>query len=185
MNMNTRFCRKKLNAVYQPPHKRGNKDEKEKFKKRRQHINFKIEINKKTDITIFTDFLEKDIKKRLKIDQQYFFDNNECHLKHLNFILMEILLHRVLTIFLDNFENNSSSSSNDEKENIKDEILYTPEKSYEKDLTIIKRQDILVKYKFMKNDEKLDEISNYIYLKYKSFEFINLNFLKRKIYEFI
>ena len=71
------------------------------------------------------------------------------------------------------------------EKNIKDAILYVPEKTYERDLTIIKRQDILVKYQMMKNNDKLNEISNYIYLKYRSFGFINLNFLKRKIYEFI
>ena len=156
-----------------------------KHKDRRKHINFKIEIKKKNDIDVFIDFLEKDIAKRLKIDQKYFFDNNECHLKHLNFILMQILLHRTLVIFHDNFEKDSSSLSDDEKENIKNEILYIPDQVYKKDLTIIKREDILLRYKMMKNTDKLDEIANYIYLKYKSFGFINLNFLKRKIYEFV
>lgn len=174
-----RFSRENLTGIS------SNTIKKKTTTNRRKHINFKIEITNKKDIDTFINFLDTDIQKRLKIDQKHFFDDNTCHLKHLNFILMEILLHRTLVIFYDNFEIDSSSQSTDEKENIKDDILYVPTQSYKRDLTVIKRQDILTRYQMMKNEEKLDEISKYIYLKYKSFGFINLNFLKRKIYEFL
>lgn len=156
-----------------------------KEKKRREHINFKIQIDKKMDMEIFTDFLEKDIKKRLRIDKRYYNDNNECHLKHLNFITMEILLHRILTLYQVDFENSTSKSPKDSSSKIHDNMLYVPENSYEKDLTKIKRSDIINKYRLMANKTEIDKIANSIYLKYKDFDFINLNFLKRKIYEFI
>ena len=177
--MSLRFSRENLFATNKV------KKSQPKKKDRRQHINFKIEINKKADIDIFINFLVKDITKRLKIDTKYRLDYNECHLKHLNFILMEMLLLRVLEIFQRNFEIDSLSVSDDGKENIKDSILYIPDKKYKRDLTIIKKEDLELKYQFMNDQEKIQEIANYVYIKYKSFGFINLNFLKRKIYEFI
>jgi hypothetical protein len=157
----------------------------EEKKKRRKHINFRIQITKKPDINTFITFLNKDIKKRLDIDKKYYNDNNECHLKHLNFITMEVLLCKTLTLFRDNFDNNSQSKSNDENENIIDDILYIPEEEYKKDLTKINRSDIMEKYKLIHNKTEVDRISNELYEKYKGFGFINLNFLKRKIYEYI
>lgn len=150
--------------------------------KRRRHIDFKIEIKTKLGINTVIDFLNKDIKKRLYLDKKYKLDNNECHLKHLNFIFMEILLKRVLEIFKVNY---NMDSIDDEEGDIKNKILYVPDKSYVKDLTIISRVEIDAKYERMYNQESIDEIANYIYTTYKSFGFINLNFLKRKIYEFV
>jgi len=173
--MSFRFSLENLNMpIKKPPRKPY----------RRQHINFKIEINKKSDINIFINFLVEDINKRLIIDKKHRFEYNRCHLKHLNFILMEIILLRVLQIFLFNFEINSSVSNNDE--NIKDAILYVPDKKYKKDLTIIKSEDLELKYYFMNDEEKIQEIANFIYIKYKNkSQFINISFLKKKIYEFM
>lgn len=150
--------------------------------KRRQHINFKININKKTDLNIFINMLESDIKNRLIIDKKYYNINNECHLKHLNFIMMEILLQKILILFQLNFEN---LNSNNKMKNIEDDILYTPKELYKKDLTSINRNIIDKKYELMQNLPELEKIAKSIFLKYKDFEFINLNFLKRKIYTFI
>ena len=159
-------------------------ENKYKEQKRRQHINFKIEIKTKKGIDTVINFLKKDIKKRLYVDKKYELDNNECHLKHLNFIFMEILLQEVLEIFKINYDTNFKNECK-EKDNIKENILYVPEKSYIKDLTIISRKDIEEKYARMNNQKYIDQIAKYIYTNYKSFGFINLNFLKRKIYEFI
>lgn len=157
------------------------KKEKQKLKKkRRKHINFKIQITKKPDITIYIDFLKNDIQKRLNIDKRYINDYNECHLKHLNFILMEILLFNVLKLFVNNFNDNSNENTKLEKD-----ILYTPEEEYKKDLNKISKEDIIKKYEFMNDSLKIQKIANEIYLKYKCFGFINLNFLKRKIYSYI
>jgi len=152
-------------------------------KKRRKHINFKIQIKQKIDIDIFINFLNKDIKKRMMIDKKYYHHYNECHLKHLNFIMMEILLHRVLCLYQKNFDTDSETSS--DEENIKDDILYVPEDSYEKSLNEVQIYDIKLKYNLIKDKIELDRISQEVYDKYKGFEFINLNFLKRKIYEYI
>ena len=154
-----------------------------KTKKRRKHINFKIEIKTKEDIMVFTEFLEKDIQKRLIIDKKrYFLDNTLCHIKHLNFILMEIILHEVLTLFEEDIENKiQGNNAAIEKE----DILYVPEKTYEKDETAISRVDIMNKYKKINDRKFIHEVSSYIYKKYKVFEYLNLNFIKRKIYEFI
>lgn len=149
-------------------------------KKRRQHINFKIQITKKPDISVYINFLENDINKRLQIDKKYVDDYNLCHLKHLNFILMEILLFNVLKLFTVKFNEKSS-----QKKSIESDILYTPEEQYKKALDKISKQDIEKKYEFINNQVKIQKIANEIYSKYKCFEFINLNFLKRKIYEYI
>lgn len=149
-------------------------------KKRRKHINFKIQITKKPDISVYINFLENDIKKRLEIDRRYINHYNECHLKHLNFILMEILLFNVLKLFATHFDENFDNSKS-----IQSDILYTPEEDYKKDLNKISKEEILKKYKFMDDTPKIQKIAYEIYSKYKSFGFINLNFLKRKIYEYI
>lgn len=159
---------------------RYREQKKEKNKKRRKHINFKVQITKKPDITVYINFLKKDIQKRKYIDQKYVNDYNECHLKHLNFILMEILLLNVLKLFVIDFDENNESS-----ESINSDILYTPEEEYKKDLKKISKQDIIEKYKFMGDTVKINKIAKDIYNKYKGFGFINLNFLKRKIYEYI
>ena len=154
-----------------------------KTKKRRKHINFKVEIKSKEDIMLFTDFLKKDIKKRLIIDgKRYRDDNTICHMKHLNFILMEIILHEVLTLFEEDIEN---KIRNNNAEIEKNDILYVPDKTYEKDETEISIIDIENKYKKIRDNKFIYEVSNYIYNKYKVFEYLNLNFIKRKIYEFI
>ena len=154
-----------------------------KTKKRRKHINFKIEIKSKEDIMLFTDFLKKDIKKRLIIDnKRYRNDNTMCHMKHLNFILMEIILHEVLTLFEQDIEN---KIKNNNVAIEKEDILYVPEKTYEKDETEISLIDIKNKYKKIQDNKFIYEVSTYIYNKYKVFDYLNLNFIKRKIYEFI
>ena len=148
--------------------------------KRRQHINFKIEIKTKKDIKIYANFLKMDITKRLRIDQKYRCDYNKCHLKHLNFILMEILLYNTLKIFETRFNEKTIKSKSIEKE-----ILYTPIEAYKKDMNIICKEEIQKKYKFIGDSVKIKKIANEIYNKYKCFGFINLNFLKRKIYGYI
>lgn len=156
----------------------------EKPKKRRKHINFKVQIKQKQDINIFINFLSKDIEKRLKIDKKYYNDNNECHLKHLNFIIMEMLLTKVLILYKNNFDTinkNIQETNND----VLNELLYVPEQEYKKDLTIVERKDILERYNFIKSQKNMNIIAKEIYNKYKKFGFINLNFLKRKIYEYI
>ena len=154
----------------------------QKPKKRRRHINFKIQIKSKLDIDTYIKFLHKDIRKRKIIDRKYQNDNNECHLKHLNFITMEVLLLKTLELYSKNYtevieENNEN--------NISGNILYTPSEEYKKDLTSIQGEDISTKYNFLHDEEELNRIAIEIFTKYKSFGFINLNFLKRKIYEYI
>ena len=150
---------------------------------RRKHINFKIEIKKKIDIETFIQFLEFDIIKRLEIDKKYYNDTNECHLKHLNFILMEMILCKTLEIYRDYYEILDNKENNNK--DIKNEILYIPLEEYKKDLTIINRKMINDRYEFIDDDAKLNKIAKEIYDKYKDFRFVNLNFLKRKIYEYI
>lgn len=158
--------------------------EKKQIKKRREHINFKIQIKNLFDITTFIEFLNLDIKKRIEIDKRYYNDNNECHLKHLNFITMEILLKQVLIKYKNNF-NNFHPKSKDEDDNISNNIMYIPTEYYKKDLTVIQRKDINNKYLLISDQKRIDNIAQEIYDKYKSFGFINLNFLKRKIYEYV
>lgn len=152
-------------------------------KVKRDHINFKLEFSKKSELKIFIDFLKKDIHKRLIIDKKFRNHSNNCHLKHLNFIIMEILLNKILTKFYNDFDN--KTLSDDEKNKIKDEILYLPTDPYEKDLTQIDKLAINKKYEMMNNNKRINEITDEIYEKYKGFDFINVNFLKRKIYEYI
>ena len=172
-NMNTRFP---LKEEIENKNQKNTKN----IKKRRKHINFKIQIKSKDDIITYIKFLEKDIKKRKIIDNKYKNDINECHLKHLNFITMEVILLEILKLYLDNYNFKSEN-----EENISQKILYTPEDNYEKDLTSIEHQSIKDKYTFLVDKEHIQSIAEEIFMKYKGFGFINLNFLKRKIYQYV
>ena len=159
------------------------KEKKKEEFKRRKHINFKIKIEKKIDINLFIDFLNKDIRKRMYIDKKYENDFNECHLRHLNFICMETLLKEILLLYYKNYD--ELLSEDKDNSSIEELILYTPETTYKKDLTVISEGDIIKKYKLLNNNGEIKRISNEIYEKYKGFGFINLNFLKRQIYEYL